>query len=638
MIEQTKLALINFLNNESLGIKRVRWGSYFKKIIEECAFYENQKEDYKIVMISERIASLFISTVKCLSILSETNETFMKEKNIFIDNRSVNIDKILSNVVARTNFFSILPDFQKNTIPNIIIVNDIYRFGANLIQFISDIKKNLKEMDIPENEVLSHIKIFNYLNLRTSKLIPQKDAEKIEIINLGFSKSECNPCHVISNEINACHTISAYNNHFNGTLSFVLPFEEEKIAIKNNLKSFMSVQTELSGIKETHYILNYNQAFCDITYRISYNPYISSEHQNSKEAQILSFNLLFQDTPIENAMRLHDQIMKDINEYPKLKFILDFFNRDISKNKEEYIIWIYNTNELIISYLIWKKFFDENNLNIKDYLKYVEIEHIRMNINYNSKDIQKAIEDLFEWKPDDSKVEEYLKILFPKSIIKKGEFSHKTDDNLCQRFFDICIKWGLEYEKTKYDIAISSVNFEQEFLIGILKSHNHLLGEILNQFEVDETFYVLSCFIQTTEQGYLEQKLTILENRLINYIRPTESSIHILAKRYNEFVPLFQVIKEKCMYRPQERLILNKRKLLEWLREFFQKYSEQNDKIDKTMGEQLYMYYEQLISVGITLDELKEIGDYNLSQGCDYEGQLQLMRKQQAHKDFYDRY
>ena len=536
--------------------------SFIKQISEKVQKSLTTIPGYVIVPITDRCTNFFLLLLDNLILICEYNKEFAKKNNIYCDpSLLLNLKK---NICSKETFISQIPAYSEcyiktKTMPTIFIINDMLLEGRNINDFIYECE-NIFNNKIKDNS-------FNFTNFFTilvnykfhySALLLERYAKKLESQKIIENATVY---HEISWKSNVYKALSPcdFSTSTTGLLTFTIPLPniESKVPSNKKLSSFDHIITKLHGIEEEHYVLKSSNVFCDITSKVSVIPIPKTSQIGSNANQTFSVKFLCDNLLLNNIYLLWKKIIEDLSLKSELQPLKDFIERKndlINKNNfKEYINWIKNINEFIISYLIFKKFYKEffnDDFDIMSLLNFINFEKISLNLNYyqfdnNSKqfiyhDLTELLPILFNWDINLGELENYLSILFNNSnnTIYNSilEDIVELDDPLIYKLQDIISDWAYNYERTKKEVELSSVPFSERFLCEHPSKHSHKLEDFI--FDKNKNkIKILALVSQFIEQNDLETIIRLNQNNLIFRYVTDESALQILPNRYTNIIP-----------------------------------------------------------------------------------------------------
>lgn len=308
------------------------------------------------------------------------------------------------------------------------------------------------------------------------------------------------------------------------------------------------------------------KAVCSIRWK----EYRATDHSKS-ELLVVPF-IISDRLPRKNLLRLHNRICKDLRGL-KLSFLTDYEDYDIGSPEFYYLRWLSETNDLILTYLLFRRFCGTNS-SCEAWSHFLETSILARNyklfsLNGSStqRDIVKELRSIWSWVPPDSnQLEQYFDILLEDAqpIWSSEDIQTNystvspevTDSKLIRAVEDAIAFIGYEAEKKVCDKYSSGVFLSDKTLAdwGPQYSMSQIL-EHCRQFwnrsagsGPMDVYAVLALLVQEMDLGIIgmNPQFDCNSDTLYTMVRAGEHSLFIVPTRYQEFIPVLTLIDRRC--------------------------------------------------------------------------------------------
>lgn len=465
--------------------------------------------------------------------------------------------------------------------PKIIILDEIILHGravnSLLLKLECGILRRLEQLE-PELDPLDRSLVITQLSHAIDLQIYAQNNEPLLLLDRYsrrlHTKRLCNPIE-IRNLSNSFATLVANGNVNNVAYSWNFnistPEAKKSWEALSPAPGFVKVETKLKSIWQTCCLWPYPnasapKAVCAIRWK--------QGGEASDDILVVPF-LVTDRLPRENLYRLHKKICEDISG-KKLSFLTDYNDSDIGAADSSRLRWLSETNELILSYLMFRRFCQNDDSNVQ-WAKYLETAILARNykLPFSGEEdrgkIVKELESIWTWEPPcPDLLEQYLDILLTNakplwnaaesigvsSGPRRVDGSTPESRRLITAVEDTIASFGYEAEQNACEKYSSSIFFSDETLSdwGRKYSLSEMLircGKYLRESSNSSVMDVYSAFaliIQEMDLGIISMnsQYDSSADQVYSMARAGEHSLFIKPTRYRDFIPVLIQIYKKC--------------------------------------------------------------------------------------------
>lgn len=334
---------------------------------------------------------------------------------------------------------------------------------------------------------------------------------------------------------------------------------------------FVQIETHLKSILQTCALWLYPnvskpRAVCGIRWK----------HGGKTPSDLLMVPFLITDRlPRRNLYRLHKRICEDLADL-KLSFLTSCKDPNIGAADSCHLRWLFETNDLILSYLMFRRFCGKDVSAIKWEL-YLETAILARNYKLilptgtGSKKVIKELKSIWNWSPPcPNLLEQYFDILldgaqplWDETISSNFSYKlHEIDENApeCKRLItaveDTIAAIGYEAEQNAGEKYSSGIFLPDETLSDWGKKYS--LSEMLLRCQKRwqelsggdsmDIYAALALIVQETDLGILSinPQFDNSTDQVYSMMRAGEHSLFIKPTRYRDFIPVLIEIDKRC--------------------------------------------------------------------------------------------
>lgn len=465
--------------------------------------------------------------------------------------------------------------------PKIIILDEIILHGravnSLLLKLERGVLRRLEQLE-PELDSLDRSLAITQLSHSIDLQIYAQNNEPLLLLDRYsrrlHAKRLCNPIEIRSLS-NGFATLVANGNVNNVAYSWNFnisnPVARKSWETFPLVPGFVKVETQLKSIWQTCCLWPYPdasapRAVCAIRWK----------RGGEASDDILMVPFLVTDRlPRENLYRLHKRICEDIGNL-KLSFLEGRDDPDIGTAESNYLRWLSETNELILSYLIFRRFC-RNDGSYAQWAVYLKTAILARNykrpLPYGAGygEIVKELKSIWSWEPPcPDLLEQYLNILLAGAkplwdaagldSVSQGtrrvDGSTPESKKLIVAVEDTIASIGYEAEQNVYEKSSSGVFLSDEILAdwGRKYSLSEMLsrcGKYWRRYSKGSVIDVYSAFaliMQEADLGIIgiNPQYDDSADRVYSMARAGEHSLFIKPTRYRDFIPVLTQIYKRC--------------------------------------------------------------------------------------------
>ncbi len=282
--------------------------------------------------------------------------------------------------------------------------------------------------------------------------------------------------------------------------------------------------------------------------------------------------IVFDRIPRQNLLRLHNRICEDL-EALNIIFLTDYDAYDIGSSESCYLRWLSETNDLVLTYLLFRRFCGANG-SCEAWSRFLETSILARNYKLfplnkpvKQSSIVKELRSIWSWVPSEpNQLEQYFDILLEgaQPIWSKedcwsncgGDAQMTADQELIRAVEDTIAFIGYEAEKTVCEKYSSGVFLSDETLAdwGAQYSLSQVL-DLCRQFwskksdgRPVDVYAVLALLVQEMDLGIIgmSPQLDRDTDTLFTMVRAGEHSLFITPTRYQPYIPALIRINQRC--------------------------------------------------------------------------------------------
>lgn len=333
---------------------------------------------------------------------------------------------------------------------------------------------------------------------------------------------------------------------------------------------FVKVETRLKSVSQTCTIWLYPdtskpKAACVVRWK----------HGGETPGDVLMVPVLITDRfPRQNLYRLHKRICEDLGSL-KLSFLTRYNDPDIGAANSCYLRWLSETNDLILSYLMFRRFCGEHFSKTK-WTRYLDVEILARNYKLirpdgtGSSKIIRELKSIWGWIPPcPDQLEQYLDILLDGAQtlwdetmsagapleLRRIDAGSPEGRRLTTAVEDAIASIGYEAEQNACEKYSSGVFLLDETLSDWGKKYS--LSEMLARCQAywrgpsggDMDIYTaLALIVQEIDLGIISMNPQFDDSadQIYSMMRAGEHSLFIKPTRYRDFVPVLIEISRRC--------------------------------------------------------------------------------------------
>jgi hypothetical protein len=573
------------LANEFEGVAR-----FFIDVFEKCIKLEKKKQEgtevigaYFVALITRRCHVLFFIF---LDIFLSYREIPEQDWPDYLKGYDLDLfeDIVRKHFVTDEDLLSLggrIADgyIQDGSLPYIIVLDELLLHGRALNHFLLKLERSLMnrledhgETDASEikDEVVRMVELNIYVQNKGTLLLFSRYQNCLHVKKVYDEKG----WKQFSRKVSVLVSISEINN-VAYSWGFQIP-EKSLWNMNTNIKSdFVLIRTDLQNIRQDNYIYLYPnvenpKAVCTVRMKESF---VSAE--NGENLLMLVPFIILGRHSFESALKLHKMLKEELVDTRFIKWISSRDEYIESKRGEEfYYRWLSETNELVLCYLLFKKFWnsiaeeDKKKVgNIQEYVDYLQISRNYMSscgaintMNKEENDMEAILESIWEWEPEEGLLEKYLDIATSdaESIYSNSQIQFKRqpdEQGFCQKKIqynveDVIASIGIEAERNAYEKCNSGVIFEEEKLTRCGKNYSlkdviESYCERINDSEAVDIYQVIAAILQAMDLGLIGMNEYYEEKKLFTMVRAGEQSLFIRAIWFRNFLAVLNEINQR---------------------------------------------------------------------------------------------
>ena len=498
--------------------------------------------------------------------------------------------------------------YYTNELPKIILVDELLIHGRGINGFLYGMEESLREQyarlisinakndEKDANQIckdfVDALTLDIYAVNRNDRLLLSRYAERL-VNYTQFTRAEWRE---ISMRFAQYISVGEMSNV---GFSWSLHYKDGFASLLNELKDvngpFHSITTALQGIEQRNFLFFYpDEKKPKLTCTIRFK-------RNAFDEIVCVPYIMYDHLVWENIYELHKHFCKEAisrDNFEVAEFLQQndwYIESDIEENKKYYLRWISETNDLILSNLLMRKFIREV-IGDADWTEHrqkylIKVDYSQLLPNYrlhfqtDEEDIADiAVEKLWNW---DGDLEKYFDLLLKDSRpFWQGRFlpeafstdslctQLKSDDPIVFAVEDTVAQIGIQAEYNAYIRYSGNTILSDRELISwgdnysleaTLKSFHKILHHYTEDMEVAPNLYqVFAVIMQAMDLGLIGMSTVLSQPPAIEEEEPTsenpeiytrqragEASLFILPIRYKEFLPKLKVIVERYSEYPR---------------------------------------------------------------------------------------
>lgn len=334
--------------------------------------------------------------------------------------------------------------------------------------------------------------------------------------------------------------------------------------------NFARMQTNMKSIRQTCFLWLYPnavspKAICTLRWKSTYAPLCST--------LAVPF-IIFDRMPRSNLLRLHKRICKDLQDL-QLDFLTDYEDYDIGEMDSCYLRWVSETNDLILSYLMFRRFCEAGGPH-NIWLPGVQFSILNRNFKLFSPagqkhgSIENDLKKIWSWNPPcPDQLEQYFEILLEDAqpIWKREDIGDVPDavsinensyeeKKLFRAVEDAISFIGYEAEQNACEKYSSGIFFSDEILAdwGRRYSISETVALCENclkspcRSKTEDIYSILALIVQAMDIGIIgmNPEYEKSSDTLYTMVRAGEHSLFIKPERYQEYIPVLSEISRRC--------------------------------------------------------------------------------------------
>lgn len=572
---------------------------FFVKIFEKCLQLEKkgckagtESSIYFVAFITRRCHVLFLVYLDIF--LSYRNEASEKRPEYLKNYDLDQLERIVKeHFVTDADILSMggkIADIytQEGVLPPIIVVDELLLHGRSLNQFLLKFEKSIQTR--LEN-IHTREKLYTLQNLRDAlvEAISLYVYAQNDDTLLLFSryqkclcvekKSDAKGWRQFSKKIALLVSVSPINN-VAYSWSFRIPAKSFPDMKVNASEGFNLIKTDMQNIRQDNYIWLYPdssapKAVCTVRVKESF-----VRGENGERLLLAVPFIIMGKRSFRSALRLHRTLVEELAEQPFSQLLSS--RDDYIENTNEaifYYRWISETNELLLSYMMFRKFWNALPFSLKneigDIKQYVDFLQISRNFLYpyknnrkreNDNDVlEKLLYSIWDWEPENDAFEKYMSLaVFDAEELydsRKVGFSVKRlieEHEFCQKKIihdveDVIAEIGIEAERNAYEKSISGAAFSEETLS--IWGNNYSLKDVLRRYcertwtyDGVDMYQVIAVIVQAMDLGIIGMNARCEKEKLFTTVRAGEQSLFIKPIRYHDYITVLKKIDRKYGY------------------------------------------------------------------------------------------
>lgn len=651
----------------------IQVASFFCDVIQKCADF--QQEPYLVAFITRRCGILFKIFLEyfeaCLEAI-RTNHWEAEEnmRSIMDQLKDINLQAFEQRCVTDTNLLSLSVEmieyYQKyHKHINLIVVDELLIHGRALNLFLMDLeKKVLQQLNMDDEQgsqqFLKHLFLYVFTQSSDVLLLLMRYRECL----YSYRILERVAWRDLSARFARLIAVSPVNNaSYSWSVRVPLMQEQEGYPLyEQQCGSFCYYLTGIQSTREDNFIYLYpsascTKAICTVRTKRSLIPFCGGSYAN-KKSQLYVPYIMLDHLSMENIVKLHRKIIEDVTKsamasFDKILTRSERYSQQMEQDPKKCYRWLAETNELILSYLLFRRFAKQvlklTEDEMEQYAQYVDWGLLSWNYKWIESgddeqlkiyDAKEELRNIWKWRPEENLLEEYLDILLkdvppiwegeifgPVQYLNAGQnkmYCKNVDDPVVVAVHDAISQIGYEVEKNAYERFISGAMFNDKALShwGEYYSIRDFLLECKNTFEDYPQYYegppvaadlyqVLAVILQSMDLGLIGMNplygqvshQTNQEEQFYTMLKAGEQALFIWPIRYQKFIPTLLEMIEKWSGKAEDIKID--------LARFAQAYTE---RVSETLSNymesdadklfcQLWRFLKILDTSGLTLKE-----------------------------------
>lgn len=640
-------------------------GLFFLSLLQQCEKYLQEKEDFVLVFITRRCHVLFQmyleyfeAVQKALGSLTKTGplapgalgpflfpSLILDAKLTLQSFGSFNLNAIKPYCITDNNLISLAPAlrgyFDSNLdFPQIMVADELLIHGRAFNAFLSKLEENVLSQEDEDDPVWDREWMRSRLERRITPWVYAENDGVLFLFRRYMKRMKAekvcdkNTWRDISAKFARLIMTSAINNVSYSWSLRVPSWDMSRNFSKNVFEGgsyapFQHYVTNLQNVSQDTFIYLYPneydvRAICTIRTKESILPLISGKTGFAKTSRQFAPFITLDRVPPANHQALHEQIVHDISLDHGLEEAAELLTRGsgyrVGKITETNYLWIAETNELILEYLLFRKFSDTvfagTKWNIGRFARYVDFEPLSRNyswiktdslvdVEWEFTDAEPGLKALWSWAPPEDQLERYLDILLEgvPSVWDGDVFTclsphrrglQKIPDvaPVSLAVQDAIAEIGYEAEQNAYELFSGGVSLSERSLAnwGDQYSITDILRKCDRELDGYSPYYretvcetdlyqVVALLIQSMDIGFIgmtpllgeESRWSNSDDQLFTMVKAGEQALFIWPTRYRVFLPVLEAIEKRWPDRMGTRIALSR-----LAAEYCDEYSELN--------------------------------------------------------------
>lgn len=530
-------------------------------------------------------------------------------------------------------------DYYVNTreLPRIIVVDEMLLHGRALNQFLLKLEDSIRnwlkekyELDdvdsyVVKEKLASAVSLEIYAQNNETILLFSRYQKNLHVSQLCNGKE----WRSFSKKIALLVSVSEVNNvAYSWSLRMQNRFLWDMQWEDN--REFVRVKTDLQNIRQDNYIwlypdANAPKAVCTVRVKESF-----TKGTDGKKLLLSVPFIIMGKRSYKSALHLHEVLVQELKDQPFVKMLSsrDEYIRNYHQ-AEYYFRWISETNELILSYMMFKLFLQtlpevtKRELENKDVKEYVDFLQIARNFLYfyedvdggtYSYDMEELLSAVWDWEFEEDDFKRYLDLaindaeeLYNSADQKVVIGREDEEQGFCKKGIiysieNITAGIGIEAERNAHERCSSGVTFSEETLSswGNYYSLRDILQRYFENMEKNSTvdiYQVLAVLVQEMDLGILGMNAHYDGEHLFTAVRAGEQSLFIKPVRYRDYITVLSKIKS--------RYGNNRTDIQLDIQRFAEQILKTNPELDKKIfgADMLYQFLEGLWYSGQSLED-----------------------------------
>lgn len=595
---------------------------FFGYLIKKAASYQNKT--YILCFITRRCHVLwgifydyFMACKDTMKLDASESPVFEEIKPMMEDFLNIDLEMVQQHSVTDTNLssqFETLKEYfeQRKQELHIMIVDELLIHGRALNLFLSTLEQNLldgiqdpTEADFIRSKFLNSIHLYGYTRNDDVLLLLPRYRECLTVSKIRSKVSWRD----LSARFARLIAVSSVNNvaYSWSIRTPVLEDKERSYPLYDNIYDvFHHYRTGIQDTLEDNFIYLYPsdscvKAICTVRSKRSLLPLCTGKFPCESYQMYVPY-IILDGLSIENIQRLHQRIIQDIENSSNLKIAGIFkrsgnFIQNVENVPQKYYRWLAETNELVLSYLLFRKFAKQvwgyTNEQISQLSEYIDYQQLCRNYNWieiDGDDIRidktgEFLKDIWLWNPPDELFDEYMELLLdgtepfwngetfgPSDYLDSNkhvlcEEGQKGKDNpIAIAVLDVIAEIGVEAEENAHSRLTSNIEISDELLSswGTMDSIKRFLFKCQESFSeysnyqegipaAADLYQVSSVLLQAMDlglvgmnplYGQISPEKSSFES-LFTMIKAGEQALFILPNRFREFIAVLLKMEER---------------------------------------------------------------------------------------------